>query len=146
MYKEWVVLLETVLDHLTGEELGNALARLNDSPHILDALFLPGIGKKNRPSGLLQALCKPENEEKARDEIFRHTHALGLRRTDVERYALPREHTEVEFEGGQMPAKIHELEGEKYQRIEADALARLAARQKLGMPALRFRLKANRRK
>lgn len=136
---EKIVLLETALDHLTGEELGQALEALNEMPEVLDALFLTGIGKKNRPSGLLQVMCLPANEIAARDAVFQHTHALGLRRQEMERYVLPRSATTVHIGCAEVPAKAHVLENETYIRPEADALKKLAAKLGTGTPAIRFR-------
>lgn len=141
MRKETVIVLETALDHLTGEELGNALSVLNGAANVLDALFLPGIGKKNRPSGLLQVLCWPEHEADVTAEIFRQTHALGIRRAQTERYVLPREAAEASVCDSKVPAKVHELEGARYERPEADSLAALARGRHLGMPALRFHMR-----
>lgn len=138
MNMEKVIVLETVIDHLTGEELGNALEKLNALPEILDTVFLTGIGKKNRPSGLLQAMCRPENEISARDAVFRHTHALGLRRSEMERYVLPRREAEISVLGQTIKAKEHELQGRTYIRAEADAIAALASQLDLGAPAARF--------
>lgn len=139
MNLEKIVLFETMLDHLTGEELGNALNMLNAMSEVLDALWLSGIGKKNRPAGLLQVMCYPDSEIAVRDAIFRHTHALGLRRQIVERYTLERERVTLSLGNEQIPAKAHELGGTIYARPEADALAALAARHGVGVPALRFR-------
>lgn len=138
MDTEKVILLETVLDHLTGEELGTALEKLNAMPETLDAIFLTGIGKKNRPSGLLQVLCRPENEAVARDAVFRHTHALGLRRAEMERYVLPRHHIQMKIGGHALDAKVHEIENRLYARPEADAISALADEFNIGVPALRF--------
>lgn len=51
--EEDVMQLECHLDHLTGEELGTALEQLAAAADVLDVLWLPGTGKKNRPAGLL---------------------------------------------------------------------------------------------
>lgn len=134
-----IILLETALDHLTGEELGHALEKLNNMNTVLDAIYLPGIGKKNRPCGLLQVMCRPEHEASARDAVFRHTHVLGLRRTVMERYELERRAGIMTVENHELPAKLHLLEGEQYCRPEADAIANLADELDTGSPALRFR-------
>lgn len=139
MRYEKITLLETSIDHLTGEELGLALEALSLAPEILDVLYLPGIGKKNRPAGLLQVICLPESEIAARDAIFRHTHTLGIRRSEPGRYVLPRKQTTVNIEGRELAAKEHLLEGKAYARPEADALKSLAASLGVGAPALRLK-------
>lgn len=138
MRTETIIQFDASLDHLTGEEIGMALEALSTHPQILDVVFLTGVGKKNRPVGLLQALCRPEDEIKARDAIFRHTHTLGLRRSLVERYALPREETNASINDQTIPAKQYVLENSVYSRPEADAIKNLANAQNLGAPALRF--------
>lgn len=136
---EKIILLETSIDHLTGEELGNALAVLNDMSDVLDAICLNGIGKKNRPAFLLQVLCRPEHEAAVATAVFRHTHALGLRRQMLERYVAPRKCCSMNIAEREIAAKAHEIEGATYMRPEADALAGLARELGLGMPGLRFR-------
>lgn len=136
--RERVVQLETHLDHLSGEELGLALTALSGMACILDALWLPGIGKKNRPAGLLRVLCRPDDEAEAATAVFRHTHTLGLRRQTLERSVLPRAATTMLLAGEPVAAKDYRIEGRTYLRPEADALRELAARLGVGAPALRF--------
>ena len=136
--REQVVQLETHLDHLSGEELGLALTALSGMACILDALWLPGIGKKNRPAGLLRVLCRTSDEAEAATAVFRHTHTLGLRRQTLERAVLPRGATAVLLDGEPVAAKAYRLEGRDYVRPEAVALCDLAARRGVGAPALRF--------
>lgn len=136
--REPVVQLETHLDHLSGEELGLALTALCAMDCILDALWLPGIGKKNRPAGLLRVLCRTDDEAAAATAVFRHTHTLGLRRQTLERTVLPRAATTVLLDGEPVAAKEYGLEGRTYVRPEADALRDLAMRRGVGAPALRF--------
>lgn len=135
---EKIVQFETCLDHLAGEELGQALEALNAMKEVLDAIYLGGVGKKNRPAGLLQVLCAPEDDATVRDAIFRHTHALGLRRQIIERYILPRFAATVDIENEKIAAKAHELENRIYIRPEADELAKLAKKKGVGTPGLRF--------
>ena len=136
--EEDVMQLECHLDHLTGEELGTALEQLAAAADVLDVLWLPGTGKKNRPAGLLRVLCRPADTENVARAVLRHTHTLGLRRQLLQRLVLPRRATTCACGGASLPAKEYELEGRAYVRPEADAVARQAAALGLGAPALRF--------
>lgn len=136
--REEVCQLECHLDHLSGEELGQALEALAASPAVLDVLWLAGTGKKNRPSGVLRVLCQPAAQEEALRLVFRHTHSLGVRLQVLQRAVLPRTEDTALCDGQRMPAKRYTLEGETYVRVEADALGRHAAACGLGTPALRF--------
>ncbi len=136
---EQVLQLETHLDHLSGEELGLALTALTALPETLDVLWLPGIGKKNRPAGLLRVLCHPADGESVSLAVLRHTHSLGLRRQRLERLVLPREAAGLIRAGETLEAKAYTLEGQRYVRVEADAVKAAAARLGVGAPALRFR-------
>lgn len=135
---ETVAVLETHLDHLTGEELGAALEVLAALPEVLDVLWLPGTTKKNRPGGALRVLCLPRNMDGVADAVFRHTHTLGLRRQVMERLVLGREAIRHETPHGSLPAKAYILENHRYVRPENDALRTVAAAQGVGLPALRF--------
>ena len=135
---ERVIQLETHIDHLTGEEIGAALTALAAADCVLDALWLAGVGKKNRPAGLLRVLCLPRDEEDAMRLVFRHTHTLGIRRCLLDRVVLPRGAAEKGVGGETLRAKEYELEGRRYLRAEADAVADSARGRGVGMPALRF--------
>ena len=139
MIRETQRLLETSLDHLSGEEVGAALSALSAMPEVLDAIYLTGVGKKNRPCGLLQVICRPEDEETVLAAIFRHTHTLGVRTREAERVILPRRAARARVGRDVVRAKAYEIEGEGYLRPEADEIARLAARDGLGAPAYRLR-------
>lgn len=133
---EEVVLLESSIDHLTGEETGAALDSLNRMPAVLDAAWHPGTGKKNRPCGLLRVLCLPENEQAVLEAFFRHTHTLGIRRICMQRYVLKRRAAAMPDSG--LPCKAYLLEGEEYMRPEADEVRRAASLANVGAPALRI--------
>lgn len=136
--REIIIQLDTTVDHLTGEEIGQALAALNDLPETLDSVYIPCLGKKNRPSGIIQTLCEPAHEEAVAMAVFRHTHTLGIRRQEIERLVLPREHIEVDMAGDTIKAKSYLLENETYIRPEADEIGRLACERGVGAPALRI--------
>lgn len=130
---ETVAVLESHIDHLTGEELGHAFAMLQAAGAV-DVIWLPGIMKKNRPGGALRAICPPDALEAVQAAFFRHTHTLGIRRSYVERVVLPRR---VEHENG-MAVKRYEVDGVAYSREEFESLAKAAAEKGVGLPALRF--------
>lgn len=140
---EAVVQLETHLDHLTGEELGAALEALAALPEVLDILWLPGLGKKSRPSGALRVLCTPPHRDAVTAAILRHTHTLGVRHCLLQRTVLPRSlghcaaGQALNPDGLPLPAKLYSLEGRLYARPEADAMREAAAALGVGTPALR---------
>ena len=135
--RELVAQLETHLDHLNGEDMGLALEALSHMPEVLDVLWLPGVGKKNRPAGLLRVLCLPPDRERVAQAVLRHTHTLGLRWSLMERIVLPRSSCQWPVAGENLPAKAYALEGLTFVRPEADALAQAARRRGVGVPALR---------
>lgn len=134
---ETVVVLESHIDHLTGEELGHAFAMLQEAGAV-DVIWLPGIMKKNRPGGVFRAICMPDKLEAVQAAFFRHTHSLGIRRSFMERVILPRRAGTLETGQGPLEAKIYEVDGVTYTRAEFEALAKAAAKEGKGLPALRF--------
>ncbi len=143
---EPVTQMESHIDHLTGEELGACLDALTAMKEVLDVLWLQGIGKKNRPTGLLRVLCHPEHKAMVEAAIFKHTHSLGIRHITLERTILPRQQSTVDIANtttltALLPAKEYRLGGEVWLRPESDALQNRAATLGLGMPALRMHTK-----
>lgn len=134
---ETVVVLESHIDHLTGEEIGHAFAMLQEAGAV-DVLWLPGIMKKNRPGGALRAICLPEKLDEVQAAFFRHTHTLGIRRSFTERVILARSAATMQTEYGDLEAKQYEVDGVAYTRAEFEALARAAAEKGVGLPAMRF--------
>lgn len=142
LHREMVSMLESHVDHLSGEELGLALQELAALPEVLDVLWLPGIGKKNRPAGSLRVLCMPCHVAVVERAFFAHTHSLGIRCQHMERAILPREACTVDMEatgatgaevGVSLRAKRYTVDGANYVRVECDAL-RAAAAELGGVP------------
>jgi uncharacterized protein (TIGR00299 family) protein len=136
---ERIMVLETNVDHLTGEEIGGVFGVLLDAG-ALDVLFLPGVMKKNRPGGLLQVLCKPEDLARIRDLTFAQTVTLGLRMTETTRAVLPRAASARSTPWGEVSAKETEIEGQRYARPEFEALQALAKRTGRSVAQLRYLL------
>ncbi len=136
---ERVTVLETNVDHLTGEEIGGVFGVLLDAG-ALDVLFLPGVMKKNRPGGLLQILCRPEDLARIRDLTFAQTMTLGLRMTETTRAVLPRATAVRPTPWGEVRAKETQIDGQRYSRPEFEALQALAKRTGRSVTQLRYLL------
>ena len=136
------MVLETNVDHLTGEEIGGVFGVLLGEG-ALDVLFLPGVMKKNRPGGLLQVLCRPEELARIRDLVFAQTLTLGLRITETTRAVLPRVAVTRPTPWGEVAAKETVVGGERYARPEFEALQALAERTGRSVAQLRYLLGEN---
>lgn len=70
--------IETNIDHLTGEEIGYLFDVLLDAG-ARDVSITPIIMKKNRQGSLLKVISKKENRENILNVIFKETGSLGIR-------------------------------------------------------------------
>lgn len=93
-----MVLLETNVDDVTGEVLGHLAARLLDAG-AADAWLSPIVMKKGRPAHTVHVLVAPELAADCERIVFAETGSLGLRRSSVDRPALPRHTSTVEVDG-----------------------------------------------
>lgn len=136
---EAVVQFESHIDHLNGEDLGAALTALSAMPEVLDVLWLPGVGKKNRPAGLLRVLCLPGS---APAVWLSHTAPhlptpLAYACSALNAWWLRATPPWQRWRGSRLPAKEYVIEGQTYIRPEADALEAAARQRGVGVPALR---------
>lgn len=136
-HRESVWLLETNIDHLTGEEIGELIQTMIRSG-ARDAIYLPGLMKKNRPGGLFQVMCTEDAMDRMEALLFQHTLTLGIRRSRVARRTLPRQGTTLKSPLGAVQSKEFDLEGQTYARPEFDAIVELARR--LGLSPVQVRL------
>ncbi len=116
-----VAVLETNVDHLSGEAVGVALDQLI-AEGALDAWATPVTMKKGRPALLLSALVPESSAEKFASRLSELTGTLGVRVSAVERFEATREHHEVATEWGVVRVKS----GAGRVRVEADDVARIA--------------------
>ncbi|WP_405270007.1 nickel pincer cofactor biosynthesis protein LarC [Methanobrevibacter sp.] len=70
--------IETNIDHLTGEEIGYLFDKLLDKG-ASDVSVTPIIMKKNRQGSLLKVVCRNENRDELVNAIFSETGSLGIR-------------------------------------------------------------------
>lgn len=119
----WV--LESHIDHLSGEELGAAMDALLAAGAV-DVAHMPVYMKKNRPGVALRALCLPQDLETVRAAFFTHTHTLGIRQRQEDRVCLPRRPVGLETPDGLLAAKAYDLGGQTFTRAEHEARLALA--------------------
>lgn len=105
---ERVTLLETQVDDMVPEWYDHAMRRLF-AAGALDVYLTPVQMKKNRPGTLMTVVCRPELAEVLSSIVLTETTTIGVRRQDVERFALPREIITVETRFGRIEAKLVEL-------------------------------------
>ncbi|MCS7090656.1 MAG: nickel pincer cofactor biosynthesis protein LarC [Verrucomicrobiota bacterium] len=105
-----VAVLETNLDDVTGETLGQFFETVLQAG-ALDAFCAPVQMKKSRPGVLLTVLCLTQDADRLTELILQETTALGVRRTFAERRKLSRQFLQVETPYGAVQVKIARLHG-----------------------------------
>lgn len=123
---ELLVQLEANIDDANPQIYDHVMARLF-AAGALDVWLTPCQMKKNRPGIALGCLCRAKDAAALREIIFRETPTLGIRESEVRRFALEREETEVETPFGPLKAKRAFLAGEAMRTVpEYDDARRLA--------------------
>jgi uncharacterized protein (TIGR00299 family) protein len=122
-----VALVEVNVDDVTGEVLAQTVAALLDAgAH--DAWLTPIVMKKGRPAYTVSALADPALAEQITKVLMHETGSLGVRRTQLDRWAAARIPGEVEVGG--VPIRVKVSAGRV--KIEHDDAARAARR--TGLP------------
>jgi uncharacterized protein (TIGR00299 family) protein len=122
-----VALVEVNVDDVTGEVLAQTVAALLDAgAH--DAWLTPIVMKKGRPAYTVSALADPALAEQIAKVLMHETGSLGVRRTQLDRWAAARIPGEVEVGG--VPIRVKVSAGRV--KIEHDDAARAARR--TGLP------------
>jgi uncharacterized protein (TIGR00299 family) protein len=104
-YVEKVAVLETEVDDVDGELLGNFIKQFEDEK-ILDLKILSGITKKNRPSHTIRIMCHPEYRFELIERIMDELGTLGVRMSIMERVCIDRK---TEYHKIEINEKKYEL-------------------------------------
>ncbi|MEO3853838.1 nickel pincer cofactor biosynthesis protein LarC [Acrocarpospora sp. B8E8] len=115
------VVLSTNVDDVTGEVLAHVIERAL-AAGAADAWSTPATMKKGRPAHVLHVLVAQELADSLQTLMLRETGSLGLRRSHVEKLALPRRTTTVNIRGG----KVRIKHGPWGAKAEYDDLVKLA--------------------
>ncbi|GHO88016.1 LarC family nickel insertion protein [Dictyobacter formicarum] len=105
---DWVAVIETHFDTMTGELLGGLMERLF-AVGALDVTYTPIQMKKNRPATLLTVICPLELGEQLALLLLRETTTLGVRIQHIRRLKAQREQVRIETELGAMLVKVKRL-------------------------------------
>ena len=114
-HKDRVVQLETNVDDVTGEVLGNLIELLMDAG-ALDVSIMPAVMKKGRAGNVISVIARHSDLDRLAELIMRETGSLGLRVfPSLHRHVAEREQKiiEVEINGliHQAAVKVSRFEG-----------------------------------
>ena len=101
---EFVTLLETNLDDVSGEIIGHTRSLAMDAG-ALDVYVTPIQMKKDRPGVILSVLCQPAQAAELEDLVFAETGTLGIRRVSIERSTAFRDKITVTTPWGRVSGK-----------------------------------------
>lgn len=128
--------IETNIDHLTGEELGYLFDLLLENG-ARDVSLVPIIMKKNRPGHILKVIAKKESTDSLIEIIFKEVGTLGIRISpNLHRGLAKREFVEkkVEVQGEtfEVTYKVGYVDGEIISsRIEFEDAKKIAEKTKI---------------
>ena len=100
-----VILIETNIDDMTGEELGYAVGELFNEG-ALDAWTTSIQMKKSRPGSVLSAIANQRDLATVTKSIFANTSTLGIRVRQLDRMIADREVVSVETDYGPIRVKL----------------------------------------
>ena len=103
-----ILVIESNLDDVTGEQIGFAIERLWKAG-ALDVFTIPIQMKKNRPGTLLTVIAKPQDRQVLESILFQQTGTLGIRYRKQARTILPRAAIDVQTPWGKVVGKVSEL-------------------------------------
>jgi uncharacterized protein (DUF111 family) len=111
MESDWVAVIESHIDNMSGELLGGLMERLF-AAGALDATFTPIQMKKNRPATLVTVICPLTLGETISLILLRETSTLGVRIQHVRRLKAQREQVRIGTALGSVLVKVKCLGGE----------------------------------
>jgi len=89
-YVEQISIIETDVDDVSGEILGNLLEILYKKKNALDVQIIPSITKKNRPGHIIKVICYPKQTFDLIETILHELGTLGVRFSIINRVCVER--------------------------------------------------------
>ncbi len=120
-----VKVLETNVDDVSGEILGNLIDKLMEQG-AKDVSIYPGITKKGRPTNLISVICDGARMDSIIDTLILETGTLGVRISTSDRVKIPRKLNTVKLslDGKEFSIsyKTSEFKGKRDFKIEFEDL------------------------
>lgn len=123
--KETIFLLETDMDHISGEIMGFVSETLLNEG-CLDCSWIPLFMKKNRPGYRLSVMTNETKCDSMIDIIMQNTRTLGIRIQKIERIVSQRVNLNTNFLNSQIDEKSCTFKGHTFTKIEYESLAKIA--------------------
>ena len=128
--------LECNLDDMTGEDIAFAMEQLFQAG-ARDVYTQPIGMKKSRPGVLLSVICLPEDADGLAALMMKHTSTLGVRRQNMQRYALSRRLETMRTSYGEVRVKYASGMGAEKSKPEYEDLAELARKHHVSLDTVR---------
>jgi uncharacterized protein (TIGR00299 family) protein len=147
---EQVIILETDVDDVSGEVLGNFITIL-EKEDILDIQIFPSITKKNRPGHIIKILCYPEQTFNLIEIIIHELGTLGVRFNIINRVCvnrkIERKNIEIHKKSYEIDFKISYIESDKGLEIvnikpEYEDLKKISQDTGLALKKIQFKVNA----
>ena len=105
---DWVTVIESNIDNMTGELLGGLMDKLF-AAGALDVNYTPIQMKKNRPAVMLTIICRVEEGNTLSELLLNESSTLGVRISQVQRIKAHRALERIETPYGPISIKIKRL-------------------------------------
>ena len=125
--RDSVIILETNVDDVSGEVLGNMLEKIMEKG-AKDVTITPAITKKSRPTHLISVICDTDSMNSVLDLLFSETGTLGIRVRASERFIVPRSivKTTITIQDKKFPIRYKIIGKDKNFKIESDDIKSIA--------------------
>ena len=125
--RDSVIILETNVDDVSGEVLGNMLEKIMDKG-AKDVTITPAITKKSRPTHLISVICDTDSMNSVLDLLFSETGTLGIRVRASERFIVPRSivKTTITIQDKKFQIRYKIIGKDKNFKIESDDIKLIA--------------------
>jgi uncharacterized protein (TIGR00299 family) protein len=105
---DWVTVIESNIDNMSGELLGGLMETLL-AAGALDVSYTPIQMKKNRPAVMITLICPVEAGERLAQMLLRETSTLGVRIQQIQRLKAQRTQERIETPIGPVVVKVKRL-------------------------------------
>jgi len=128
LIKDTVQVLETNVDDVSGEVLGNLIEKLMTNG-AKDVTITPGITKKGRPTQIISVICDSAAMHKILELLVQETRTLGVRVRTSERFVVPRtiNETKIEIDGREFLVHYKEADTTSHFKIEFDDIKSISS-------------------